>query len=139
MDDNRGAPARSVGGPNRSAASTWFLRLNGIFIIITSLAIGALGLLILSLIAEDLRKSADLRADFDPFAAWLVDHRALWPLTAIPPLAIGFLLSLRSAAMGRAARWTLLVVGYAMLLPLFGLLLWSLIMMLTPLYTYKPL
>lgn len=129
-------------GPDRSggkAASAWFHRLNGFFIIVTSIAMGGLGALILSLLAEDLRKSPDLRQEFPSLAAWLIDSRAMWPVAALPPLVIGIRLAWRAKSMSRGSRWLHLLIAYAILLPLFGVILWTFIMVMAQLYTYHPL
>src|SRR5436190_24191583 len=64
----------------------WFFRVKGGFVIISSLAVGILAWVVLSLLAENLRRNPDVVHGLPWLVNQCISHRALMPLAALPAL-----------------------------------------------------
>ena len=115
----------------------WFFRVKGGFIIISSLSVGLLAWLVLSIIAENLRKNPDVIKGLPGLVNQCIAHRALVPLAALPALACGVMLLPKDRS--RPTGWLLILAATAWLFGLFGLILYCFVSFLAPLYQYQPL
>lgn len=114
-----------------------FLRLSSFSLIAGSLGIGAIGWFVLATMADSIRKNPGEIGPLPAVAAACIDYRNWLPLLVVPTLLCGILLMIRrrSGPLG----WPAFVMAFGWLMMLFGLILYSFIMFITPLYQYHPL
>lgn len=122
-----------------SSAIGCLLRARGALLVVGSAGVGFLGWLVLSILADDLRKSPEHAKRVDDFALWMIDHRMVVPWVVIPVAIAGLLtlLQRRESRMTRATFWMIISLGTLWLAAIFIAVLVTFIMFLAPLYRYE--
>jgi len=114
----------------------------GGFLLVVSIVIAWLGWFVLSTLAENAR---EYDVNLPELALAAIEHRAWFPLLALPSLACGIVLvfsGIRDGMRGGAplpARWLILAVGSLWLALTFAIVLYCFLMFLRPLYQYQEL
>jgi hypothetical protein len=137
--DRTSISTKPAAGTATSRIVSWFARAGGFFVIITSLGIAVIGSILLSILAENLRKNPEFREDIAPAAPSFLDARGWLPLLMLPALAMGCALAFAPRRLGGSGRWLLLILGNIWLLCAFLTLLWVFLSFVAPLYQMKPL
>ena len=122
------------------------MRAKGAILLVSALAVAALGWLVLHLLASNLRKEPDHEQDIAPFARWMIDHPWIMPLLALPAvITAGWLLMRHGAtsrdagAIRKSAPWIITALATLWLVLVFALVLVTFVMFLAPLYQYREL
>ena len=130
-----GPPAPHRGAGNVSLGC--FYRLNGVFAILGSLGVAVIGWIILAQLADNIHKNPDVVGQLPPVAQWCIDHRNWLPLMALAPLAMGIVQACTQRT--RSVFWILVAIESIWLAVLVGLILYTFIMFIGPLYQYHPM
>ena len=120
-----------------STIKRWFFRIKGSFIIISSLAVGGLGWMVLALLDYNIHKSPDIFKDLPALVTTLVRFRAAMPLLILPALLTGVALLPRNRR--ASTGWMQIIAAALWLVAVFALIVYCFVLFLTPLYTYQPL
>ena len=112
-------------------------RMNGVFLLIASAAVGGLGYMVLSLLAQALRENPEAAKDIPESAIALLRHRGLLVPMIIPSIAGGFLLIFSSRTGGW--RWAVFAASLLWVVALVVAVLYAFVSFLAPLYQYQAL
>ncbi|HVP73614.1 MAG TPA: hypothetical protein VMS30_07740 [Phycisphaerales bacterium] len=137
-------PERPALAEHRSAVGC-LARARGGFLILSALAVGILGWLVLHLLAGSLHKDQDLADQVSAFGRWMIDHRAMLPMAVLPALAAGawsLLRPVRATGDGKSrpmTPWIVTGIATVWLLAIFAAILITFVLFLAPLYQYRDL
>lgn len=127
-----------------STATGCLAKAKGVLLVGGAVGVGGLGWLVLSILANDLRRAPDHAPRIAPFCLWLIEHRWLVPLSVLPAVVAGiWLMSMRlkslqpKSSQRRAQPWILLAIGSLWLVLIFAAVLFAFIQFLAPLYQYQ--
>lgn len=120
-----------------SHGNRWFHRLNGVFVAIGAVAVAIIGWIALANIADSIRENPEVTADIAPFALRCVHSRASLPLLVVPSLICGLILVV--FPLSRSVSWLIFIFSSLALFTVFGMVLYSFIMFIAPLYQYQPM
>ena len=128
------------------AASGCLIRTKGLILLVSAVAVGVLGWLVLNLLAGNLRKEPDHANDIAGFARWMIDHRGIVSLLVLPVAMVALWLLLRrkqAANSGVTIRiatpWIVTALATLWLVAVFALVLATFVLFLAPLYQYRDL
>ncbi len=136
-------PAR-VGAP-RSAAIGCLHRGRAIFLLISTVCVGAVGFIALRQVAANLAREPELFTDVHGFALWVVEHRSYVVLAVVPPAIMAIWMMLRPARRSGTGKvryatpWIAFGLASAWTLAIFAAIMITFIMCLAPLYQYRDL
>jgi hypothetical protein len=115
-------------------AGKWMARKAALSIIITSVAVALLGPFILGRFAGTIEQRAGRDESIPALAQFCIDRPFAISALVVPACIVGLILWTNPPG-----RWLLMLLGYALLLIPFGMLLYSVIMLLAGLYSPQPL
>ena len=113
---------------------------------VSAVAVGALGWLVLNLLAGNLRKEPDHANDIAGFARWMIDHRVIVPLLVLPAAMVAAWMLVRrqqaasaGVTMRSATPWIVTALATLWLVAVFALILVTFVLFMAPLYQYREL
>lgn len=112
-------------------------RINGVFLLISAIAVGVVGYLVLAFLDQALRDNPDAARDISPNAVSFIRNRGALFLLITPALAAGLALVFSSRRGGW--RWAVFIAGMVWMAVLLAGILYAFVSFLAPLYQYQPL
>lgn len=112
-------------------------RAKGAALVVSALAIGLVGWLVLSMLADSAVRHPDVIKDLNPQARWMMDHRAWMPVLSSPVIVIG--VWLLAGQRHRTAALIATAAASLWLAALLGIIVMSFLAFIAPLYQYQPI
>ena len=112
-------------------------RLSGVFVIIGALAVGIIGWIALSILAENIRQHPETQSQMPALAVSLINARTWLPFVAALMVGSGAVLIVFPRS--RGVTWLLFLASMLGIATLFVVVLYCFLSFVAPLYEYQPL